>query len=99
MNPPVEAPRSAHTRPATLDLKMIQRRLQLGACPAGKLKLVQHADFGFRIDLLAGFFNLLLIDQNPAGQQQRLGFVPALGDSTLYEQLIDTSFHRIMQCD
>ncbi len=64
---------------------MIQRTLQLGACPAGKRKLMQHAYCGFWIHLLAGLFNLLLVDQNPAGQQQRLGLVPALGDSPFYQ--------------
>ena len=67
------------------DLKMIQRTLKLAACSAGKLNLMQHAYCGLCIHLLAGLFNLLLIDQNPARQQQRLGLVPALGDSPLYQ--------------
>jgi len=81
------------------DLEMIQRRLQFGACPAGKLKLAENADPGVDIHLLAGLLDLLFIHQNPARKQQSLGFVPALGKSAFHQQLIDASSHQFRQCD
>ena len=52
---------------------MIERRLQLGACTAGILKLMENADLRPGINLLAWLLDLLLLHKNASSEKQSLG--------------------------
>lgn len=72
---------------------MVERRLKLQSRPAGVLqRFAQQAQASFGIDGRSALFDLLLIDQNLAGKNHRLGFLAGLCKTPFHQKKIEPDF-------
>ena len=93
VNPPVEAPTSRQARPRDGDLPVLQRRRQLQAAAAHVRQVfAQQANGSVLRNRGAGLVDLLLLNQHPAGKDERPGAFAAGGKAALDEQQVEPRF-------
>ena len=96
MNPPVEAPTSRATRPATSKPEGVQGAPELEAAPAhvGN-RLLPEPDLRVGGDRNARLVRRPVADENGPGQDQRLRLRSARGQAPFDEEVIETDFGNL----
>ena len=74
---------------------MLQCALELEASASHVALLRRHFDAGFGGNQLSGFGCFLAIDQDFTGHDQRLSFLPGVGETAVYDQTIQSLSHGL----
>ena len=85
MNPPVEAPTSAQSRPSTSTAKRFQRSGELLSSARDERRRPLDPQLRLLVHLLPG----LVVARHEPGEDECLGLAPALGEAFLHEEDVE----------